>query len=103
VAPILGLLLVLLLHTGRVPRALAGAVGKTRVFAASPATPAQGIIVSVNLQTSGCVGGWTLRRTGRYSDGVLELDRPVLEYCPVTYQKLYAIRVAGQAVVNRRP
>jgi hypothetical protein len=49
----------------------------------------------ITLQTAGCLGSWTLRRTGRYSAGVLVLNRPVQEYLPITYQKLYAVRIGS--------
>jgi len=49
----------------------------------------------VVLDTHGCLDWWKLRRTGRYSDGVLVLNRPVQEYFPLTYQKLYAVRTSS--------
>ncbi len=38
---------------------------------------------------------WKLRRTGHYSGGALVLNRPVEEYFPLTYQRLYAVRVGS--------
>ncbi|MCB9853237.1 MAG: hypothetical protein H6819_09095 [Phycisphaerales bacterium] len=49
----------------------------------------------VNFSTSGCLGGWRLKRTATYKDGILELDRPVQEYCPITFRRLYTIRANG--------
>jgi hypothetical protein len=48
----------------------------------------------VAFETAGCLGHWRLRRIARFVDGVLELDRPVKEYFPLTYRTLYAVRVA---------
>jgi hypothetical protein len=47
----------------------------------------------VVFHTSGCLMGWNLPRTGRYTGGVLQLNRPVMEYSRAAYQKLYAVRV----------
>jgi hypothetical protein len=49
----------------------------------------------VVLDTHGCLDWWKLRRTGHYSAGVLVLNRPVQEYFPLTYQKLYAVRTSS--------
>lgn len=50
----------------------------------------------VRFSTSGCLSRWQLKRTGTYQDGVLVLNRPVQEYCPITFQTLYAIHVDGK-------
>ncbi len=50
----------------------------------------------VMFSTGGSVRWWKLNRAGRFNDGVLALDRPVKEYCPMTYSKLFAVRVAGE-------
>jgi hypothetical protein len=48
--------------------------------------------------SGGCGGCWSLRRTGLYSaDGTLSLDRPVEDYSSPAYQRLFAMRVAGQS------
>jgi hypothetical protein len=49
----------------------------------------------VEFVAGGCLGRWQLSRTATYSDGILELDRPVQEYCPITFKRLYTIRVDG--------
>ncbi len=53
----------------------------------------------IDFATSGCLSHWELRRTGTYRDGVLTLDRPVQEYCPITFKTLYAIRVDGKELL----
>jgi hypothetical protein len=71
-----------------------GAAGLTSSgFSISPG--AQGSL-RVAFSTGGCLGSWRLQRTARYSDGVLELDRPVHEYIGSTYQRLYTLRLGGQ-------
>jgi hypothetical protein len=47
-------------------------------------------------ETGGCLGRCALDRTAQFTNGVLLLDRPVSEYLPVTYDRLYAIRFDGQ-------
>ncbi|MSR59558.1 MAG: prepilin-type N-terminal cleavage/methylation domain-containing protein [Planctomycetaceae bacterium] len=47
----------------------------------------------VKFKTSGCLGGYDSERIGECRDGVLSLDKPLAEYFPGTYQKLYAVRV----------
>ena len=42
--------------------------------------------------TRGCLGNWTLERTATYGNGILLLNRPVMEYCPATYNRLFTIR-----------
>jgi len=49
----------------------------------------------IAFSTSGCLGGLTLERTGTYVDGTLSLDKPVGEYLPLTYDRLYAVRIEG--------
>jgi hypothetical protein len=49
----------------------------------------------VTFQTGGCLGHWTLKRTGQILNGIMTLDRPVAEYLPLTYRRLYAVRVGG--------
>lgn len=44
--------------------------------------------------TRGCLGGWTLERTGVYKDGILVLNRPVIEYAPFIYDRLFTIRTS---------
>ena len=46
--------------------------------------------------THGCLASYQLIRTGTFSDGVLTLNRPVDEYFPLTYKKLYAVRVGKE-------
>jgi hypothetical protein len=43
-----------------------------------------------------CVAHWRLKRTARYADGVLVLDRPVEEPYGRVYRRLYAVRIAGR-------
>jgi hypothetical protein len=50
----------------------------------------------ITLHSASCLTGWTLRRTGHYSDGVLVLNRPVQEFPSITYQKLYAVRIGSK-------
>lgn len=50
----------------------------------------------VSFSTSGCLDRWRLARHGEYRDGVLRLNRPVRDYFPLTYDRLYAIRIEGQ-------
>ena len=59
-------------------------------------TPSDRADYQVEFATSGCLFHYRLHRTGTYSNGVLTLNRPVEEYFPLTYQKLYAVRIAGQ-------
>src|SRR5687767_8290607 len=51
----------------------------------------EGYVVDFN--THGCLFRYQLKRHGEYSKGVLVLDRPVKEYFPLTYQKLYAMKI----------
>ena len=51
---------------------------------------------AVEYYTTGCLSRWKLSRTATYSDGVLKFDRPVQEYVSRTYDRLYAIRIAGE-------
>lgn len=50
----------------------------------------------VEFKTLGCVGDWDLIRTGEYADGVLTLNRPVIEYVDRTYQRLHAVRIVDE-------
>ena len=50
----------------------------------------------VSFRTGGCLSRWTLKRHGQYGDGVLSLNKPVEEYFPLTYSRLYVLTVAGQ-------
>ena len=58
-------------------------------------TASQKETYSIAFSTGGCLGDWDLPRTGRYSDGILRLSQPVQEYCPFTYDTLYAVAVGG--------
>lgn len=51
---------------------------------------------SIEFYTTGCLSRWKLSRTATYSDGVVKFDRPVQEYVSRTYDRLYAIRIAGE-------
>lgn len=53
----------------------------------------------IDFATGGCLGHWKLKRTGSYHEGVLTLDRPVQEYCPITFKTLYAVRVDGKELL----
>jgi len=57
----------------------------------------------IDFATSGCLSGWQLKRTGSYRDGVLTLDRPVREYCPITFKTMYAMRVDGKELLLPAP
>jgi hypothetical protein len=57
----------------------------------------------VEFATSGCLSRWQLKRTGSYRDGVLTLNRPVQEYCPITFNTLYAIRADGKELLVPAP
>jgi hypothetical protein len=57
----------------------------------------------VEFATSGCLSRWRLTRKGTYRDGTLTLDRPVQEYCPITFKTLYAIRVDGKELLLPAP
>jgi len=50
----------------------------------------------VSFRTGGCLSRWTLKRYGEFSDGVLSLNKPVEEYFPLTYSRLYLLTVAGK-------
>jgi hypothetical protein len=49
----------------------------------------------VEFEAGGDLGGWKLDRVGEYHEGVFTLNRPVLEYLPREYRKLYAVRLQG--------
>lgn len=49
----------------------------------------------VIFRTSGGLLSWQLSRTATYRDGVLTLNRPVQEYAPWIYQRLYPARIDG--------
>jgi hypothetical protein len=53
-------------------------------------------IYEVAFSTGGCLKRWKLKRQGCYVDGVLTLDRPVEEYFPLTYKRLYSVRIGNQ-------
>jgi len=55
--------------------------------------------LSISFYTGGCLTEWELERTGMFSEGVLLLDRPVEEYLPLTYKKLYAGRIDGKELL----
>lgn len=57
----------------------------------------------IDFATGGCLDHWKLKRTGSYHDGVLTLDRPVQEYCPITFKTMYAIRVDGKELLLPAP
>lgn len=46
----------------------------------------------VQFETSGCVASWHLERRATYSGHTITLDRPVKEYLPATYTRLYTVR-----------
>lgn len=46
----------------------------------------------VEFETGGCLDAWKLKRTATFVNGMIALDRPVSEYMPTTYNRLYAIR-----------
>lgn len=50
----------------------------------------------VRFGTYGCTDGWELQRSGKYSSGCLRLNRAVRENPWATYDRLYAVRIAGE-------
>lgn len=58
-------------------------------------------VYKIILSTGGCLGHWTLERTGVYKDGVLLLNRPLEEYTPLIYDRLFTIRTpAGVRLIS---
>lgn len=55
----------------------------------------QGEKLAVHFSTGGCLNEWKLERTAEYQEGVLRLNFPVVEYCPLTYDTLYPIQIDG--------
>lgn len=52
---------------------------------------------TVSLKTGGCFGYWQLNRAARYVNGVLVLDRPIIDYVSDDpYQHLYSLLVRGR-------
>ena len=47
----------------------------------------------VMFSTGGCLGHFETERNGEFQSGTLSLHKPVAEYMPAVYQKLYAVRV----------
>lgn len=52
--------------------------------------------LQVHFYAQGCLDSWSLSRTGFYRNGILELDRPVAEYLPRVYKKLYTLKVGNR-------
>ena len=46
---------------------------------------------SILFETCGDLAQWTLQRTGVFENGMLVLNRPVIEYCPRYYDRLYFV------------
>ncbi len=46
---------------------------------------------NVRFETCGDLAEWTLERTASLEGGLLVLNRPVIEYCPAVYDRLYCI------------
>ena len=46
----------------------------------------------VKFKSGGCIASWELSRLAQYSNGVITLNRPVKEYMPAMYTRLYTIR-----------
>ena len=59
-------------------------------------SPSRSGSYSVEFRTSGCLDGWRLHRTATFKDGTLLLNRPVEEYSPITYRRLFALRIKGK-------
>ena len=75
-------------------------IGRTGMdYAALSIKPRSGNEYDVTFATGGCLSDWQLRRIGKYAHGVLTLDRPVQEYCPITFNTLYAIRIDGKELL----
>ncbi|MFN0138128.1 MAG: hypothetical protein ACKVS9_18645 [Phycisphaerae bacterium] len=53
----------------------------------------------VEFVTGGSLSSWCLKRTASYRDGVLTLDRPVREYCPITFKSMFTIQVDGKELL----
>jgi hypothetical protein len=53
-------------------------------------------VYQVSFSTYACLSRWRLTRAARYADGVLELNRAVQEYFPLTYDRLYALWIEGE-------
>lgn len=49
----------------------------------------------VHFSASGCLAHWEFQRTAVYDGGVITLDAPVQEYVPVTYTRLFVLRIDG--------
>ena len=49
----------------------------------------------VRFSTGGCLSDWSLSRTARLERGILVLNRPVMEYCPRKYDRLYPVTRNG--------
>lgn len=52
---------------------------------------------AVELSTRGCLSNWELKRTAVFYDGILFLDKPVQDYGLDTFDRLFAVRLDGQA------
>jgi hypothetical protein len=50
---------------------------------------------AVSFKSDGCMSGWSLKRTGTFSNGIVVLDRPVKDYPSSTYARLFAVRLKG--------
>jgi len=47
---------------------------------------------SVKFSSGGCLADWTLDRQATYEKGIIIFDKPVEEYLPALYTKMYTIR-----------
>ena len=50
---------------------------------------------SVCFESGGCLQEWVLHRVATYSGSTITLDKPVEEYLPATYTRMYTIRFNG--------